>query len=802
MLRRNRYHSRLPEDFSGTADIVDMGLPGEVAEVYEFGSFALDPGRRMLLRGTLPIPLAPKVFDTLLYLVQNPDRVLGKDEMMAAIWPGRVLEESNLSQNIFTLRKALESGVAERYIVTSPGRGYRFAAPVRRRIRQSEAVDTGARVADNMVLTGGVPVDSLEPGTKPPKRSVRAAGLITLLSLLVIAGAGLLYEFAHRVTPTATAERSRILLTGIANLTGDPAFSTVPQSVLEVGLSQSPFVSLIPPQQIGKTLQLMEKPANVARSPELLQEICLRNNGKAMLGGSIAAFGNRYVVILEASDCSSGERIVESKAEASGKEDVPRALDGLATLVRTKLGESLASVRQFDVPIEQATTGSFEALRAYSAGEQARQNGDNEAAEPLFRRAIELDPFFALAYAQLAATYVGLREPDPARRNYQRAFELKDRASEKERLWISAEYFKLVGNLGEAIDNYHAMSKLYPLDAGPWESLGDLYTRMARYQDAMVAAQQGLRLNPDDSRAYIILARAYKRANRFVEANATGRQAMARGLDGWAMHCLLYEVAFARGDHATMSEQVAKEAGKSTEAWMVEYQAWAAATAGQLKQARAFFERAISLTKARGEGEVATLSEFYTNYIQALAQFGLYEEARQLVSKVPALETNDDAAYALALIGDFDRATALDRELAQRYPDSTLTNSIIRPINQATIALGQQKPREAIQALEPALSTKLRTFDVPSLLGQANLDLKAPTEALTEFSEIIAHQGVDAISPLYPLAYLGEARARRMQGDLEKSRSAYRQLFSFWKDADADNPLLLDARREYAALSH
>ena len=765
---------------------------------YEFGPFRLDAAQRVLLRDGRSIVLQPKALDILLLLVRNPGRLITKEELLSAIWPKLIVEESNLSQNIFLLRKALGDGDGgHRYIVTLPRRGYKFVEAVS--IPQSDGAPAIANPLtlppDTMGVTGDAP--PYQAPTRIQKPFLVPAIVGAAIALVLIALAGSAY-FRH---PPFVKERSRILLTGIANLTDDPAFDTVPGNVLEIGLSQSPFLSMIPPQQINKTLQLMERPVDAKLSAELAREICLRNQGKAVLSGAIAAFGSRYVVTLDATDCSSGERIVQSKAEAVRKEDVPHELDSLTTNMRTDLGESLASVRQFDVPIEQATTGSFEALKAYSAGEQARLKGDNATAVPLFKQAIELDPSFALAYGEIAAAYAGLRHPELARSNYQKAFELKDRASENERLWISAEYFKYVGNSTEAANSYHTLAKLYPRDGRPWESLADMYTRMARYTDAVDAAKEGLRLSPDDSRAYVILARAYKRSNRFIEANAIGRQAEDKGLDGWPMRCLLYEVAFALDDAQKMSQQVVKQTGKPSEDWMVLYEAWGAATAGRIKESRVLFERAIALTETSGEQDhAATTSEFYTDYMQMLGQFGLTQEARQLIAKVPGLETDDDASFALALAGEFERADALERELGKRYPDSTLVNSMTRPRAQAAIALGQLRPQDAIVALQPALPAKLQTFDVPYLLGQAYLDVKAPVQAAAEFSDILHNRGVDALSPSYALAYLGLARALQMQGNVQKSREAYQHLFAFWKDADPDNPVLVRARQEYSAL--
>jgi tetratricopeptide (TPR) repeat protein len=280
-----------------------------------------------------------------------------------------------------------------------------------------------------------------------------------------------------------------------------------------------------------------------------------------------------------------------------------------------------------------------------------------------------------------------------------------------------------------------------------------------------------------------------------------GEQATSKGLDAWDMHCLLYEVAFALGDVAMMSDEVAKESGKQNEGWMLDYQALAAATAGKLKQARALFDRAIALSETSGgEDGRATISNFYTDYIQMLAMFELTREAQQVAAKAIGLEQNEEAPYALAEAGEFERAASLDREIGQQYPDSTLVSYLLRPRTQAAIALGKRRPRDAIVALQPAMPTKLETFDVPSMLGQAYLDLKQPEQAAAEFRDVLANRGVDAISPMYPFAYLGLARALRMQGKVQESRAAYEQLLAFWKDSDPDNPLLVRARSEYTGL--
>ncbi len=645
------------------------------------------------------------------------------------------------------------------------------------------------------------PVDPLYRLYKYVRRHRAAAGAATGLVLLLTGFSVLLYNVGHRRSTAPVTERSRVLLAGLANSTGDSALDAVAGKVLDIGLAQSPFLDLIPPPQVAKTLQLMERPKDELLSRELAQEVCLRNQGRAVLSGTIDALGNRYLVTLEAADCVTGEHIVQSKAEADRREDVPRALDGLISQMRESLGESLVSVQQFDVPIEQATTASFEALRAYSVGERARLQGDNATAIPLFKHAIELDPSFALAYAELAAAYVGARESELARPYYQKAFELKARVSENEKQWISANYYQALGDFGQAINSYRTWTQLYPRDARPWASLANLYTSNAQYEHAIDAGKEALRLNPDDSRAYIVLARAYKRLSRFEEASAVGRQAMAKGLGGWDLHCLMYEVAYARGDRVAMAEQVANETGKPGEVWMLEYQADGAATEGKIGESRALFERAIALAQAGdADGRDSLVSGFVTDYIDVLSNYGLKVEANKLVTKTLRLDENDEAPVALAQVGDFRRARELEAALGKRYPSSTQINGFYRPLAQAEIALGEGRPRDAIAALQKALPVKLQTFDVPYLLARAYMDIKAPAQAAAQYREILDNRGVDALSPLYPLACLGLARAERMQGKADESRRAYERFFKFWRDADRDNPILLRAQAEYARL--
>ncbi len=767
---------------------MDIKAPDEGQ--YRFGPFLLDPGERLLLRDGAPVPLTHRLFETLVTFVRNPGRVLTKDELLESVWPGRYMEEASLKQAVFTLRKALsDSSDDTQYIVTAPGRGYSFAASVQK-------------------VNRAVGVAKLAPSVQAPSASVgyplqRRDSVLRYaipISVAAVLAAGIAVYLWNRNLAPASEKQNELVLADFQNLTSDPSLGTVLGKVLQIDLAQSPFLSLMPPQQVSKTLQLMERPADAALTPQLAQEVCARNQAAAALSGVVASIGSGFVVTLEARDCDTGKSIAENKAEVARKEDVPHALDGLTLQLRESLNESSASIRKFAAPIAQATTSSFDALKAFSLGERARTNGDNATAVGFFKRAIELDSSFAFAYAELGNAYFGLRETELGKANYRKAFDLRNRTSENEKLAIAGVYYERLGNSEEAVRAYRLWAQTYPQDWLPLAHLANLLTGIAEYNEAIAAGRESLRLNPDHYGPYSVLARAYKRATRFAEAKDIGRRAAARGLDGWDMHGILYEIAFAEGDTAAMAAQAAKESGKPTEPWMLDYEALAAATAGQAGRSHALFEKAIEAAREQGPDAQEEVVLFYEDDIEARSMLGLKDEARKISDGAPGLNDSEYQSFALALAGDFAHASASATALAERYPDSTEVNDFDIPETRAAIDLGQGRPNDAIVALRPAVSHELRDFWVNSFLGQAYLETNAPDKAAAEFRKVLANRGVDGISPLYPLAYLGLARALHMQGKIQESKAAYESLFAFWKDADKDLPMLLDARREYDLL--
>jgi DNA-binding winged helix-turn-helix (wHTH) protein/tetratricopeptide (TPR) repeat protein len=756
--------------------------------IYAFGRFRLDPVRRVLLHDDATVPLTPKAFEVLLYLVSNSGRVVEKDELLNEVWAGRFVEESNVSQTIFTLRKALSgAGEESSLISTLSGRGYTFTAPVQ--------LNSAAYLPD---AEGATALRSAAPPPAARETSWLRPTLIVGMSVILIA---IIAVFTgYRNTPPPRVQPRLLVLADFQNFTTDPALGSVMGKVLEIDLAQSPFLNLLSPQQQSETLRQMERLKDAKLTPDLAQEVCARNQGDAMLSGSVAKIGQHFLVTLQVRDCNHGGSIAEVKTAAASEDDLPDTLDGLTVSVREALKESSASIGRFNTPIAQATTSSFEALKAFSLGESVRANGDNAAALSSFKRATELDPSFALAYAELGSGYFGLRETELGKAAYRKAFDLKDRASENEKLRIAAVYYERLGNFTKAVQSYQLWVQTYPQDWLPWAHLANILTGTARYKEAVAAGREALRLNPLHYGPYSVLARAYKRSTRFAEAKEIGRLAAAKGFDGWDIHGVLYEVAFAEGDSGAMARQVAKETGTPTEPWMLDYEAWGAATAGQINQCRTLFEKAIRTAREQGPDSQEEATLFLEDYIESMAYFGFKQEAQKLALGATDLRGSEYGSFALAMAGNFADAASDADALRKRYPESTEVNDEDIPLVRATIDLGQGRPKEAVNVLQPSLASELRDFYTSSLLGEAYLDLHQPDKAAAEFQKILDNRGVDGLSPLYPLAYLGLARALRMEGKPLQSKAAFEKLFSFWKDADADLLVLQEARREYAQL--
>jgi eukaryotic-like serine/threonine-protein kinase len=640
---------------------------------------------------------------------------------------------------------------------------------------------------------------------------------------VVLGGAGLMTvtrgvwhhpDAAHTLTA-----RDTVVLADFTNHTGDPVFDDALRQGLSVDLEQSPFLSVIPDEQIQQTLRMMGQKPDARLSGPLADEACQRTASAAVLEGSIAQIGTEYNLILKATDCSSGASLASTEAQAADKSHVLEALDRAASDMRRRLGESLTTVRRFDTPLERATTPSLEALKAFSSGYRTLFGPDGSpAAIPFFRHATELDPNFALAYAMLGRMFIDVGESGQAMEATRKAYELRDRGSEAERYIITASYDLLVtGDLHKAQDTCRLWIGDYPRAVEPRNFLaGPVDLQLGQYQDAITQASEAVRAHPDLPIAYAHLVFSDLALNRPQDAEAAYRQALARHVDSPFLALAAYELDFVNGDTAGLAKLVADTAGKpglGLEGVMLANEALTAAYAGQLAKARQFSRQAAASAERAGHSEER--ASYLASAALAEALFGNVTEARQQAGTTLDLSNARDnqyaAALALSLSGDGTRGQQVVDDLARRFPEDTVARFNYLPALRAQLALNRADARRALDELQAAspyetgqpgqeLFEFLAGYPV-YLRGEAYLTARQGGEAAGEFQRILDLPGVVANEPIGALARLGLARALRLQGRAAEARVAYQDLLQLWKDADPDLPVVRTARSEYAALT-
>jgi eukaryotic-like serine/threonine-protein kinase len=755
--------------------------------VYEFGPFRLDPQKKVLSRGAEAVALTPKVFETLVLLVENRDRVLSKDDLMGRLWPGTFVDEANLSQNIFILRKTLgETAQDQRYIVTVRGTGYRFAEAVR------EVPETSQRMSPSPPRPRSLWINRLVPG---------------ILGLFVIAAlvAGALHRRLRQ--DVKLTDKDTVLVSDFNNRTGDPVFDGTLKQALSIQLEQTPFLNLISDQKVQATLRLMgREDRGVSRDTAL--EICQRVNGKAVIAGSIVSVGKEYVVSLEALNCREGNVFAGEQVQVSSKEEVLNSLGRAASALRARLGESLTSIRQFDVPLREATTSSLDALKAYTSGaEIMRHQAEQSAAIPFFNRAIELDPNFALGYTYLSAAYGNIGESERAAELQKKAYSLRDRVSERERLFITSYYHSFVtGEIDKEIETYKVWMEEYPRDWLPMHSLADLYaTTLGQYEKSAELDDRAWQLDSQQPYSPAGLAQAYSALNRVEDARAVLARATAVKLDNLPVRIALYHLAVLRGDDASADAQIRWSASQSPRDNLGPTIASAAAQRGRARDARTIFEHDAKELQAGGLMEAAAWE--YADLATLEAGSHSFKAARQDATvslKLFRGRSNlGPLAFALALSGDTNQSQAMVDELARRYPHDASLSRLVIPCTQAAIDINRHRYERAILLLEP-----MRHYDLGSsiefyslyLRGLAYLGNHQTDAAVGEFEKIVNNRGIAPVSPNWAFAHLGLARVYALTGDNAKSRGAYQKLFELWKDADPDLPILQEAKREFKML--
>ena len=786
---------------------------------YEFGRYRLDPEQRQLFRDHQPVALQPKAFETLLVLIQNSQKVVPKDELMKNLWPDSFVEESNLSQNIFVLRKALgEDG--NRYIVTVPGRGYRFVANVRV-VRHDELAAATAAGSE----TGGLVVETHtrsrmlveEPPLLlgKPRPSRRTTTISATLIVVLVAAAIMLFLYSRR-TPRLTT-KDTVVLADFINTTGDPVFDGTLRQGLSAQLEQSPFLNLLSDVRIAQTLALMSQAKDARLTPNLAREVCLRTGSTAMIEGSIAALGSQYVLGIKAVSCHSGDALAEEQLTANRKEEVLKALGEGSTRLRKKLGESIASVERYDAPPENVTTPSLEALQAYSLGYRAHiVKDDPNAAVPFFQQAITLDPNFAMAWARLGTSYGNRGENARAAECTRKAYELRQRVSERERFYIDSHFQDGVTNdLEAARAIYESWAQVYPHDPVPPVNLGRIYLVLGDYEKAAAAVQEDLRLDPGSGLAYANLVSEYLHLNRLDEAKAAAIEARARNLDSARIHLSLYLIDFLQHDAAGMEREGAQVIGAGHETIMLYNESQTAAYAGHFNKARELTRRAVQSAERADQKEAAAGYGAAGALREALA--GNMRLALQQAQAALALSKGRDvegiAAIALGLAGNSAQALQLDKDLSERFPKDTMVQSQYLPMIRASAILGSgdlaKHADQAIDALAAAAPHELGNPDpllgfalFPAYVrGEAYVASHRTDAAAAEFQKIVDHPGVVQNELIGSLALLQLGRALALSGDREKAAQMYKEFLTICKDADPDLRIVQAARGEFTKLN-
>ena len=765
-----------------------MAPETQAPTILRFGVFEVDLRAGEVRKQGARIRLQEQPFHVLTLLLQRPGEVVTREELRSAIWQSDTFVDfdNGMNTSINKLREALgDSADNPRFIETLPKRGYRFIAQV-------TGVDGTARET-----AAGV-------SAAAPLRSRKM--VVTLAIVVLAAGiAGGLFWRARKARHLT--EKDTIVLGDFANSTGDAVFDGTLREGLSVELEQSPFLSLVSEEGIHQTLQMMERPASARLTPEITREVCQRTSSAAALDGSIALIGARYTLILKAVNCVNGELLASTEAQANDKSRVLDALGKAASEMRRRLGESLSTVQKYNTPLEQATTSSLEALQAYNFGLNTQ---DDAAALSFFQRATQLDPNFAMAYWAMGISYSAIGESILSAESSRKGFELRERLSELEKLKIECNGY--TGDVMKQRRSCELGVKTYPRDAWFHLVLALYSDSLGQYEAGLKEELEAIRLAPYNGFTYREIILTYLSLERIDNAEVTAKEARTKNLDANLTE-VLYGIAFYRHDTAEMVRQVARATGAAgQEDLLLAMEADTSAYFGNLGKARELTRRAAESAKLAAEKETA--AGYYAVSALREALFGDAAEARQQATVAKRRSTGRDLDYAVALAlayaGGANRARALADDLGKRFPEDTGLQFNYLPTLRAKLALSHSNPQEALDILRVASPYELGLpafgfYNWPNLYpvyvrGEAYLAARKGSEAAAEFQKILDHRGIVLNEPIGALAHLQLGRAYAMQGDKVRSRAAYQDFLTLWKDADPDIPILIQAKAEYTKL--
>jgi DNA-binding winged helix-turn-helix (wHTH) protein/tetratricopeptide (TPR) repeat protein len=804
-------------------------MPAKPGEVFQFGEFVLNPAQRSLRRDGDPIVLTTKAFDLLLFMVENPGRLLTREEILHAVWPDTVVEEGNLSQSISLVRKALgEKAGEQHYVLTVFGSGYQFGARVTRVSAAGES-SAGRPVEDMQEalrgLRSGTSGDALErsgpllvtsPAALPrsgpraedprpalvmpsPRGKRKHALLAAATAALAIAVTGVAW-LHWRAVPAANIH---VLLGELDNSTGDATFDHALNKALQIDLQQSPSLVLLSEGRIRNTLKQMQFGPADKVTPEVAREACQRLNGQAVLEPMIASFGGHYLLTLTARACSDGRTLGDRKQEATDKAGILAALDKLADGIRHDIGESRASIYRYDKPLLEGETSSLEALKAYSEGGRLINAGKLQEAIAMYQRALDLDPKFAIAYADLSSVYYNLGDRQRDRDNITRAYQLRNSTNDRYRYYIEYRYhMSVTGDLTKATQTLEQEALVYPHDGAIRSNLCNLENWIGNYPRAVQYADESMAIDHADNIynaiGFEIAARAYKHANQLDRAQRLADETVPKG-PSQGMLGVMLQMAAMRHDDAAVEKIIAMSRGTANEPHVLQEAGAAALYAGKAKLSQDLYRQAHDAARRENAGD--DLLDLDATQARMLAEVGLRDQAVAALGALPKMDDAMDAVYAMATVGDPAKAEAIAKDRVQADPTDELLNVEYAPAVHAAVALRNGHPQQAIQFMAADAPFELRDPTVPYLLGQAYLAAGQPQQALAEFRKFLDNPGIDdPLTPLYALSVLGTARAQVMLGQPGAAIASYQAFLDRWKDADSDLPVLGQARTEMAAL--
>lgn len=762
--------------------------------LYEFGPFRLNPHTRTLFHGNDPVALTPKAVEMLVVLVENRDRVVSKDELMKTLWPDSFVEESNLSQNVFLLRKALgDSAQARRYILTVPGRGYQFAETVRE-VGAVQALQPAAEeslVVERHSLSRVV-VEQVVPNST--RVWVGAAVLLLVIGALVT------WSIFRRTAQSHG--REELLVAEFTNATDDPVFDDTLREVVLTELDRSSVAKVASDDRVPDLLRAMGRAPGTRLTPDVARQVCQQDKGKWLVEGSIKPQGASYLIELATLDCTSGRIESHEQAESKTIDEVLTTLSKLTAATRVQLSGNAGNAEPDAAPL---VTSSVQAYKAYLTGYQLMHMQPLQALANL-ERATQFDSGFADAWYFRGLAHRGLGERQLENEDLARAFALRNRATEMQRQRIEAMYYlEVTGEVYKAIDALRAWESLEPNQFPPHNLLGLPYAELGLYQKAADEYKLTLDLAPEMLLPYLNLGRALQAAGRYDQAQAVLRRAIDKRFDGFSLHYDLYEMALLRSDAAGLEREREWMANNAEDPVVVKAQASIDLLAGNISRARQRTQHAVGMaleSKLKEFAAEALLSE-----ATAEAFVGETRQSRHTVAAALQLADSKqervDAAKALALDGQGSEARQMIERLARENPSDTLFNAVDSPLVLAASQLWNGKAELALRTLEPVTPYEFGTHAglLPTYLrATAYLQLRRADEATTEFKAVLDHRGVAPMAITWELSQLGLARAYVMQGDTANAHAAYHAFFGLWKDADSDIPILKQAKAEYAKL--